>query len=224
MKNLSLSEYQSLTTQATTLAEDGYGKKVLELEDHSIIKLFRVKRLISQASFYSPARRFAKNAALLKQLNIPTVSIIGLYRIKAIKRTAVHYSPLKGIMVRDYMLKLIQKQSNIDDFFAQLGMFIAQLHEKGIFFRSAHFGNIIVTPEGQLGLIDVSDMKISKKPLSAHKRLRNMKHIFRLEEDIQLIENTDIIEQSYLKYCKITSPVFQQQFLSLCKDLKLKKN
>ncbi len=224
MKNLSLSEYQSLTTQATTLAEDGYGKKVLELEDHSIIKLFRVKRLISQASFYSPARRFAKNAALLKQLNIPTVSIIGLYRIKAIKRTAVHYSPLKGMMVRDYLDELILKQSNIDDFFAQLGMFIAQLHEKGIFFRSAHFGNIIVTPEGQLGLIDVSDMKISKKPLSTHKRLRNMKHIFRLEEDIQLIENTDIIEQSYLKYCKITSPVFQQQFLSLCKDLKLKKN
>ena len=222
MRNLSPEDYLALTANATTLAEDGYGKKVLELEDHSILKLFRVKRLISQASFYSPARRFANNARRLEQLNIPTVSIIGLYRIKTIKRTAVHYQPLKGMMLREYLHSLIQNQSDINGFLEQLGIFIAQLHAKGIFFRSAHFGNIIVTPDKEFGLIDISDMKIGHKALSQNKRLRNMKHIFRLDEDIQLIENSKIIEKSYLQHCAIKNKTFEQQFLFLCQSLKTK--
>ena len=219
MRNLSLDEYRALTVNAATLAEDGYGLKVLELEDHSIVKLFRVKRLISQATFYSPARRFAKNAGILKTLNIPTVSIIGLYRIKALKRTVVHYHPLPGIMVREYLQSLTGEQES-HTFLTQLGAFIAQMHELGIFFRSAHFGNIIVTPDKQFGLIDISYMKIGHKALPVGKRLRNMKHIFRLQEDIQLIKHTDIIEHSYLQHCSIKKPAFQQQFLSLCQTLK----
>ena len=217
MQNISHQEFKLLIEKAIVLAEDEYGKKVLELTDHSIIKLFRVKRFISQASLYSPARRFAKNAVKLRQLNIPTIRLINLYKIKSIKRTAVHYQQLEGIMVREYL------QSNKDNsaFLEQLGKFLAHLHNKGVFFRSAHFGNIIVTPDQQFGLIDISDMSISTFPLSPFKRLRNLKHIFRLKVDIQLLNNSDAIEQSYLDSYKTQSKLFKKTFLETAKNLKI---
>jgi len=216
MQNLSLQEFDKLTQSSITLAEDEYGKKVLELADHSIIKLFRVKRFISQATLYSPARRFAKNAKRLKQLNIPTISLINLYKIKSIKRTAVHYRQLEGVTLREYL----QSNPIENELLTKLGKFLAQLHAKGIFFRSAHFGNIIVTPEKQFGLIDISDMSISRFSLGYFKRLRNLKHIFRLPEDIQLVQNNNIIEQSYLAHCGIYQKKFQQNFLQTCQKLK----
>jgi hypothetical protein len=112
--------------------------------------------------------------------------------------------------------------SNPDDevFFARLGEFLAHIHSKGIFFRSAHFGNIIYTPEKQFGLIDISDMSISLFPLSPFKRLRNLKHIFRIKEDIQLLNNSNAIEQSYLKTCKIRSNFFKKAFINTAANLK----
>ena len=220
MKNITLSEYQQLCHNAITLADDEYGKKVLELTDHTIIKLFRVKRFISQATLYSPARRFAKNAQRLIQLNIPTINLIALYKIKSIKRTAVHYHQLKGVTVREYL----DGHPNDNNFLLDLGKFLAHLHHLGILFRSAHFGNIIFTSENTFGLIDISDMKIYKSPLNRNKRLRNLKHIFRLKEDLELLKGTDSIERSYLKHCGINKKKFHQDFMMTCCKLKNKGN
>ncbi len=216
MKKLTLDAFNRLTEDSTVLADDEFGKKVLELTDHTIIKLFRVKRLISQAVIYSPARRFAKNAYKLKQLNIPTITLIDLYKIKSIKRTAVHYQQLEGVMVREYL------QSNPEDkiFLTKLGEFLAHIHSKGVFFRSAHFGNIIYTPEKQFGLIDISDMSISPFSLGKYKRLRNMKHFFRILEDINFICNSTVIETAYLAAYKGNTPRFNDKFLKLCTELK----
>lgn len=220
MKNITLNEYQQLCQDAVILSDDKYGKKVLELNDHTIIKLFRVKRLFSQATFYSPARYFANNAQRLNQLNIPTINVIDLYKIKSIKRTAVHYQQLKGITVREYLYH----SPDDNGFLINLGKFLAHLHYLGIFFRSAHFGNIIFTPENTFGLIDISDMKIYKSPLNRNKRLRNLKHIFRLKEDLQLLKGNDLIEKSYLQYCDIDKKKFHQDFLATCSKLKNKDN
>ena len=216
MKNLTSDEFDKLTQNATVLADDEYGKKVLELTDNTIIKLFRVKRLISQASIYSPARRFAKNALKLKRLNIPTVTLIDLYNINNIKRTAVHYQQLEGIMVREYL----QSNPGDEEFLTGLGKFLAKIHSKGIFFRSAHFGNIIYTPDKQFGLIDISDMSISYCPLNMFKRIRNLKHIFRIKQDIQLLNNSDAIEQSYLQFSNIKSKFFKKKFIEVAINLK----
>lgn len=220
MKNLSLDQFNELSKNAAVLADDEHGKKVLELSDHSIIKLFRVKRLISQATVYSPARRFAKNAQKLQQLNIPTIRLIELYNINSIQRTAVHYQQLEGIMVREYL----QNSSENEAFLEKLGEFIAILHAKGVFFRSAHFGNIIYTADKQFGLIDISDMHISPFSLGIFKRLRNLKHIFRLPEDIKFIQHSQAVENGYLKNYKISNTFFNHwfktQFLQISQHLK----
>jgi len=218
MRNLTLDEFNQLTQNSTVLADDEHGKKVLELPDHTIIKLFRVKRLISQATIYSPARRFARNAHKLERLNIPTITLIDLYNFKSIQRTAVHYQQLEGLTVREYL----QSNPVEDEFLIRLGQFIAQLHDKGIFFRSAHFGNIIYTPDKRFGLIDISDMSISPFSLGIIKRLRNLKHIFRIEEDIGFIQHSQAIEQSYLQHCNIKSNFFKNQFLKINQKLKMK--
>jgi tRNA A-37 threonylcarbamoyl transferase component Bud32 len=215
MKNLALDEFNQLTQYSTVLAEDGYGKKVIQLSDQSIIKLFRIKRFISSATVYSPARRFARNAEKLKHLHIPTVTIIKLFRIKAIKRTAVHYQKLEGLTVREYLQAALA--DNV--FFEQLGQFLACLHNHGIYFRSAHFGNIIYTPDQKFGLIDISDMKISPFSLNQNKRLRNLKHIFRLREDMELIQQTNAIQSGYLNHSHIQSPGFRKKFLNLYQHL-----
>ncbi len=216
MRKLTFADFQALIKNSTVLTDDAHGKKVVQLTDHTIIKLFRVKRLISQATLYSPARRFANNAHKLKQLNIPTISMLDLYKINSIKRTAVHYQQLEGITVREYL----QDHPAADDFLSALGEFLAQLHSKGIFFRSAHFGNIIYTSDKQFGLIDISDMKIYKSSLNISKRLRNLKHIFRLPEDIALVSHNTQIEQSYLEHSDVNTIKFHQAFLKKCRELK----
>ena len=216
MRNLTSDEFDQLTENAITLADDEYGKKVLELTDHSIIKLFRVKRLISRATIYSPARRFARNAKRLKQLNIPTIDLIELINIKSIQRTAVHYKQLEGITVREYL----QSNPLQESFLEKLGEFLALLHAKGVYFRSAHFGNIIVTPEKTFGLIDISDMSINYFSLGYLKRLRNFKHILRLKEDIELLKSNAFFENGYLNNCQIKNKKFHQKLLLTCNKLK----
>lgn len=87
--------------------------------------------------------------------------------------------------MRDY---LSGKQSDAADIFPRFAALLAQLHRHGVLFRSVHFGNVIVMPDGRLGLIDVADMR---KPLwgalTLKQRLRNFRHMLRYAEDCRLL-------------------------------------
>ena len=159
MKNITLDEFQQLIHNSTVLAEDGYGKKVIQLADNSIIKLFRVKRFLSSASIYSPARKFSKNAEKLHKLHIPTITACHLYNIKSLKRTAVHYQQLTGETLRDYM----QNNTVSSEFLQQLGSFLATLHDKGIFFRSAHFNASIGVIPQFVGQVLISSTRLKHR-------------------------------------------------------------
>ena len=179
MQALDQADYLALVNGAHVLEADGTGDKVLRLVDGSMLKLFRRKRLISSAAWYPYAQRFADNCVTLAQRAIPCPVVIKVFRVAHIQRDAVHYSPLPGQTLRQVM----GEASSGDELRAQLGSFIAELHEKGIYFRSAHLGNVILTPEGSLGLIDISDMKTSRRPLRKSLRLRNFKHMLRYKQD-----------------------------------------
>lgn len=184
MKKLSKEGYLTLREGAKVIEADAHGDKVLLLTDGTYLKLFRVKRLLTSARFSPYSKRFAKNAIKLIKLGILTVNVNRLYRIPSIRRTAVHYYPLPGTALR-------KLPDGIDLILAdKLGKFIRELHDKGIYFRSLHLGNIVLTPENKLGLIDISDMRIYNKPLSETQRLRNFQHCSRYKHD------TDQINQS----------------------------
>ncbi len=183
METLSLSEYNGLIAQATPLVcelVDGQiTHKVLQLPDRSILKLFRLKRVLTSARIYPHTRRFKNNVARLDALGISTVSLKAVYQIPAIKRTAVHYRFLTGLTLREYC------QTAMDAHLAKrFGRFFASLHEKGVYFRSIHFGNVVLTPDGRFGLIDVVDMRFRGGPLNTGLRIRNLRHLFRYDADI----------------------------------------
>ena len=60
-----------------------------------------------------------------------------------------------------------------------LAAFMRRLHGAGIYFRSLHLGNVVLTPAGEYGLIDFLDMKTYSKPLSAWQVSRNFRHLER---------------------------------------------
>ncbi|MEZ0232011.1 MAG: toluene tolerance protein [Methylophilaceae bacterium] len=171
--------YEHMSAQAEVLEQDKHGIKVLRLVDGDILKIFRVKRLISSASIYSYARQFCRNAARLQVLGIPTVQIKQLYHFADSKNSAVLYQPLPGKTIR----QLIAASEADDALFRHLGVFVAKLHYLGVYFRSLHFGNIVLTPEHQLGLIDIADMSIFPWKLGNVRRERNFRHLVRVKED-----------------------------------------
>lgn len=187
MPELSLSEYRNLIHQATPLTyelvEGQLSHKVLQLPDQSIVKLFRLKRLLTSARLFPYTKRFQRNVWRIDSLSIPTVTITALYRIPAIKRTAVHYRMLTGITLRDHC-----ERNEMDTTLAErFGIFFSFLHQKGIYFRSIHFGNMVLTPDDRIGLIDVVDMRFRRNPLTMTLRIRNLRHLFRYDADIDCL-------------------------------------
>ena len=185
MQALDHTRYLALREGAQVLEADGSGDKVLRLTDGSILKLFRRKRLLSSAAWYPYAKRFADNCDALRERHIPCPSIRQVYRIASIERDAVHYDPLPGQTLR----QMLDDEGDPAPLPRHLGAFMATLHERGIYFRSAHLGNIVLTPEHQLGLIDIADMRVYRRPLSKTLRLRNFKHMVRYPQDRQWLLN-----------------------------------
>ena len=181
MPRLSNEQFSALRLGAEVIEADHHGEKVLRLADGSFLKLFRRKRLISSATLVSHAKRFADNAAELQRRNIPCPQIIATYRINSIERTAVHYWPLPGETLRKLFAGTHSDPLSLA---RSLGELIALLHDKGVYFRSLHLGNVVQGDDHQLGLIDISDMACSNTPLGRLKRTRNFQHLFRYGQDV----------------------------------------
>jgi tRNA A-37 threonylcarbamoyl transferase component Bud32 len=184
LKCLTLEKYQQFVANSTVLEQDGYGVKVLETAEGMIIKLFRRKRFLSSVIFKSYATRFVENARRLQSLGIETVKVGDVYRCLPIDRTLVVYRPVPGRTLRN----ALRNSADSERLMEQYAAFLAELHDKGVLFRSIHFNNVIV-PEspGNLGLIDIADMKIFNSALSFSRRMRNLHHMTRYSEDCRSI-------------------------------------
>lgn len=182
MRTVGHDEYLRLREGARTIEADRYGDKVLLLPDETYVKLFRRKRLLTSAAFYPYALRFADNLDALTRLAIPCPITIALYRITSIDRDAIHYRPLVGRTLR-HIVKSEPDSAEAERLRKALAEFIARLHALGVYFRSLHLGNIVLTPDNTLGLIDVADMSLRQRSLGRLLRTRNMKHLLRYPEE-----------------------------------------
>lgn len=195
METISEDTYLRLREGAEIIERDGHGEKVLRLQDGSYLKLFRRKRLISSAAWYPYAQRFADNAVALAARTVPCPEVIGVFRIADADRDAVCYKPLPGKTLRE----LIRRNEATDSLRKQLGAFVAMLHAVGIYFRSLHLGNIVLTPSGELGLIDIADLRAEKGPLGSYRRYRNLRHLERSSSDSAwlFLPNTTVFKHAY---------------------------
>ena len=217
LKSFSLSEYEELVAKSAILEQDRRGIKVLQTPEGSIVKFFRLKRLLSSALLKSYASRFVDNARSLKRLGIKAVEVEDVLYCKTIKRALVFYQPIPGQTLR----AVLQSRVNFDDVMERFIVFLANLHDKGVLFRSIHLNNVIVSEgSGVLGLIDFADMKISRKSLSRDKRLRNFRHLARYEVDQESIKSfgVDRFMEVYFKASQL--PIsYKEEFLARLQEV-----
>ncbi len=175
MRLMSGNEYAQLVQGATELERDKHGVKVLLSRGGRVIKLIRIKRWLTLSVIYPYSFRFQRNARRLDSMGISTVHVEQLFYCHHIRRHGVIYPLLDG----ESLENIASVDGLSEDLFRKLAGFIAQLHAKGIFFRSLHLGNILLLPDGELGLIDVADMRFSPSPLRVDQRKRNFRHLLR---------------------------------------------
>ena len=101
---LSDTKFEELLSGATVLEQGRYGPKVLRLHSGDILKIFRVKSILSASRVFSYARAFCRNADRLKRIGIPTVEIKQLFHLGNSAKTAVLYAPLKGLTLRELLV------------------------------------------------------------------------------------------------------------------------
>lgn len=200
MRALAYTDYEALRSGAQVIEADASGDKVLLLPDGNFIKLFRRKRLISSAVLFPYAKRFAENASQLRRRGIPAPNVLHTWRVPEIKRDLVHYEPLPGKTLR----QLIGQPEHFNDLhlLQRFGEFLALLHSKGIYFRSVHLGNVVITPDDQIGLIDIADLRTFRHTLPKNMCLRNFQHMRRYKQDVAWLLQQDgtVFFDSYVKH------------------------
>ncbi|NNA57451.1 bifunctional O-antigen ligase/aminoglycoside phosphotransferase family protein [Pseudomonas koreensis] len=197
VQKLAAADLEHMSRAAQVIEEDGLGPKVLRLSDGSFLKLFRRRRWYTSGSFNPYSERFAVNSEQLRQMGIPTPQVLNLYRLDD-GSSAVHYAPLPGHTLRQVLQSITApavRQALVERF----GKFMAQLHEKGVYFRSLHLGNVLVLEDGEFGLIDLADLRIYPTPLSLSLRQRNLRHMQRYTVDKRWLfeDHLDALLQGY---------------------------
>jgi len=178
---LSATALTTLTAQARVIEADGVGPKVLQLADDSFLKLFRGRRWYTAGYFNPYSERFALNSDQLRSMGIATPQILNLYQLND-GSSAVRYQPLPGRTIRQ-ALQSMPSAVDREILVRRFGQFLGILHEKGVYFRSLHLGNVLLMDNDAFGLIDVADMRILPSPLSLSLRQRNLRHMQRYPED-----------------------------------------
>lgn len=194
--------FDALRNGADVIEEDGLGPKVLRLKDGSFLKLFRARRWYTSGGFNPYSERFVSNSVQLRQLRIASPSILDLYTL-ADGSSAVRYQPLPGYTLRQALQSL--DSSLRESLIERFGKFLAQLHERGVYFRSLHLGNVLLMDDGEFGLIDVADMRLYPSALRNTLRQRNLKHMQRYPQDRSWLFETHF-EQLAKGYASAASP------------------
>jgi tRNA A-37 threonylcarbamoyl transferase component Bud32 len=184
MQTLDHASWLALRKDAKVIEADGSGDKVLQTADGRFIKLFRRKRLWTSAALFPYAQRFADNASALLRQGIAAPQVLAVYRVKSIARDAVYYEPLPGQTLR----QVLGDTALAEPLREQYGAFVADLHQRGVYFRSLHLGNVVITEDRTLGLIDIADLSCGRRALSQSKRLRNFQHMLRYRNDRQWLQ------------------------------------
>lgn len=128
-------------------------------------KLWWRGALFSSDRLYPYARRFRRALRLLAARGVAVPEYRAHGRVRGAGARFVVYRPLDGSALRE-------RYETVD--VARLAGFVCALHDRGIYFRGLHLGNVIACADGRLGLVDVQDVRFFRGPLSRRRRERNL--------------------------------------------------
>ncbi len=217
MKKISRQELDALCLNGKSIDSQGGYPCVVLHPDGTITKIWAVKKRLLSSNTLSPySKRFVNNAAKLKKRGVIVPEIISHASVRGTHIKTVTYRSLPGESIRE-----ILKHSPELVHVPSLCRYIHSLHEKGIFFRSIHLGNIIRLPGGEYGLIDFTDVTFTRHPVSLVRRAANLAFPLRYREDVERMEAAglpDLVE-TYLGILRPT-PEQKELFLQTLKRYK----
>ena len=157
------------------------------LKDKNVIKIFITRGLISSGFIRPFSSRIINNAHKLNKLQIPSLKISEELIFQYDKRkTGVIYKYIPGCSIRDLPTTDITK-----DLVTNLAKFIAEFHQKGVYFRAMHLGNIIYY-HNTFALIDVAKIHFYPWPLFIFTRARAFRRLIRYTKDIAHFKQSNL--------------------------------
>lgn len=175
MRIVATQQLENWLSNGKVLEADARGPKVVALDNGLFLKIFHTRRHPLLARLQPAARRFARNAERLRRLGIAAPETQDLFWLdRPTGLSACIYQPLPGRSIEELYCA---DPDNVRTMLPELGAFIRRLHQKGIYFRSLHLGNILLLPSGQYGLIDILDLQFKRGPLSGWLVQRNLQHL-----------------------------------------------
>lgn len=175
---LTLSDFAKLTADAQVIHSKNDRDRIFEFDDGTILKLFYGKNNRRRARHR--ATRFIRNSQRLLKKGFITLTPISAYDCPEGNSVYVRYNKLPGTSL-DKDLK------NNRSLLEKAALFIHSLHEKGIYFRDLHPGNILYQ-EQQFALIDVQNINFHWLKVPQRRRIKNLT-TFLLNRSFKLMFN-----------------------------------
>lgn len=198
---ISKTSYQAKLESGESL-EPKYGyPSVILLPDDTVLKLWAKRPgILSSGRWHPYSNRFVKHAEALRGLKVPVPKIIDHMIIEGTSVRVVHYHSLTGESVRSL---LHREPSKIN--IPALAKFYKSLHDLGINFKGANFGNLIQISPEKFGLIDFTSLKILPRPLSPKERLRNLERPLSYAKDVVQMKSAGLpdLRDTYLALTKV---------------------
>ena len=161
---------------AIILSDSKAGPKVLKMQNGDIIKIFYDTPKIPLSTPH--ALRFNRSAQILKTAGFLAPKIKSLQYYPTQKAYVMIYSEIPGQDFRSLSSKAHP------EVLGKLPSFLASLHQKGIFYRGIHLGNVLLTPAQEIALVDITNVSNSNKPLSLKQRAKNLAHFVYYWRDV----------------------------------------
>lgn len=151
----------------------------------NMVKFIYRRRVISSATLYPYALRFARNGLALTKLGITAPITQQIWHIPNNDCHIVFYKELPGTSLRD----LYDQNALDDEIWGNLAAYLAKLHQLGIYFHSLHLANVLLNNQQDFSLLDIANLKIYNHPVSAWVRSRNLVHLFNHRNDSERLDN-----------------------------------
>lgn len=199
MQKISEQEFSTLCQGATILMESDSLPKVLETPSGDIIKIFPPRKSWIKTRLGLHGKRFVKNGNKLVKKGFSSVHVDQFYYCASLKSYVAIYQKLPGEEMRTLVS---QGQTQL---LPEVAVFMARLHEAGIYFRAVHLANLIKEDSG-INMIDVSNIKFRRHALGVVARFRNLVHMMNERNDKQYYEEFGVAAfvDGYLKVSKLT--------------------
>ena len=167
MEPLSAAQFQRLIAGAEVLERQGGGLSALRTPGGRIVKIWQRRGGLSSDRIWPYSRRFAQNCRRLRERGVTAPQIEQAFRRSDTGEHILVYPMLAGTPLRK-----LAGQNVLP--LAELARFYADLHARGVWFRSIHLGNVLRLEQGGFGLIDVTDVYFSRGPLALDARAQNL--------------------------------------------------